>query len=580
MASWDDVAPTKDELAATSQHAWDSAPPLKEELAKSSGNKSWLDTEIPGGTPRGYIKGTLNALPVAGMVAGGVAGTATPATPVGGAALGMAGGVALKNLGEKYILGEDKDRSQIYGEPAKALAEGAANEMGGQVIGKVGELAAKSAPAKYVAGKAGDFAKWLATNASNVPKSDIEAYLKDPAKVMSIFKEAGGDEQEMADTARQKINAKIQSTKGDLNNQISQALEKRAGETIDSKPIVEKLEAVKGKINAKLNSGDIEEVDGLIKKVGAVSDEKGNISLQDAHDLKEYLRGQAKGTYSKNGQIFQLGDQTTRAAKAGAATTRSLLNDAAPEIAAANSKLSDLHDIEDVMGRNVLAEGKPASSFLGAASGESPANAKALRQIGDVTGADVVGDAKNVSAAKTFGSPSLTPLDRTGKAAARISATGILGGAAGYALGGDEHAAIGGALLAEGFTSPMAIKLAMDSGMGLKGLAKVGSEVAPSFVGQAAEKVAPSSMINKTLKAAGLNNSPDAPTKGPEKWANDGFAKLMDHAGDDKSLQASRDQIMASPQGKKLLIAASDLKPGSKAMEDVLSKIKALGEQK
>ncbi len=99
----------------------------------------------------------------------------------------------------------------------------------------------------------------------------------------------------------------------------------------------------------------------------------------------------------------------------------------------------------------------------------------------------------------------------------------------------------------------------------------------PTLFSNLAKNVANTNLESKASKAA--DQAPQSP-KGPDKWADDGFANLMDHTGNDKSLQASHDQIMSSPQGKKLLIAASDLKPGTKAMADVLSRIKALGEQK
>ncbi len=116
-----------------------------EQSAKASGD--WRDTELPlGTTPRGLIQGGLNALPTAGMLGGGVMGAAagTAAAPglgtvggaVGGAGLGAAGGEALKNLGERYLLGQEKTRADIYGKPAMGLVEGATGEMGGAIIGK------------------------------------------------------------------------------------------------------------------------------------------------------------------------------------------------------------------------------------------------------------------------------------------------------------------------------------------------------------------------------------------------------------------------------------------------------------
>lgn len=61
------------------------------------------------------------------------------------------------------------------------------------------------------------------------------------------------------------------------------------------------------------------------------------------------------------------------------------------------------------------------------------------------------------------------------------------------------------------------------------------------------------------------------PAKGYDKWANDGLQKLIEHSGD-KSLSALRD----NPKAKQLLISASDMKIGSKSMDSVLMKLRAL----
>ncbi len=57
--------------------------------------------------------------------------------------------------------------------------------------------------------------------------------------------------------------------------------------------------------------------------------------------------------------------------------------------------------------------------------------------------------------------------------------------------------------------------------------------------------------------------------KGPDKWASDGAAKLLKH---DPELKAEIDELKKSKQGRELLIRASDLKPGSKAMDNLLKK--------
>lgn len=74
-----------------------------------------------------------------------------------------------------------------------------------------------------------------------------------------------------------------------------------------------------------------------------------------------------------------------------------------------------------------------------------------------------------------------------------------------------------------------------------------------------------------TLKAADQK-----PTKGPEKWQADGLKKLEDHAQSDDDTQVIEKAkgAMNDPATKKLLIAASDLKPGTRAMAAVLAKLK------
>jgi len=88
----------------------------------------------------------------------------------------------------------------------------------------------------------------------------------------------------------------------------------------------------------------------------------------------------------------------------------------------------------------------------------------------------------------------------------------------------------------------------------------------------------PGSVLSKPGKSD--NEKPDQeesrPLKGSEKWANDGVEKLKSH---DKSGALSNpkviEKIMNSKEGKSLLIAASDLKPNSKAMDQLLAKIKS-----
>lgn len=66
------------------------------------------------------------------------------------------------------------------------------------------------------------------------------------------------------------------------------------------------------------------------------------------------------------------------------------------------------------------------------------------------------------------------------------------------------------------------------------------------------------------------------PLKGKDKWASDGFDKLIQHSDDQlrNDLMNKKDTLLSDPKIKDLLIQASDLKPGSKSMDNVMSKIK------
>jgi hypothetical protein len=435
--------------------------------------QSWLDTQLPfNTTPRGFIQGGLNALPAAGTIGGGMLGAAAgfPTGPgaiaasVGGAGLGAAAGTALKNLGESAILGQNKTRKDIYLDPAKGFLQGAKDEMTGQSIA--------AGIAKY--------GPKIAHTVSGIPEKEVETYAKNADEINAMTKSADNDVQEMADMARGKLNSQIQDTRKAMNEQISQALATKKG-SIDSFDILDALETSKAQINAKLRPDEIKEVDELIGKVKSLSN-KGKIGLQDAHDLKEYLQEVAEGSYSKAGQIFQAGDKTQRAAKSAGAMARKLLNAEAPEIAEANNTLSKLRKIESTMNKNMLAEGKTASSLLAAGTGGNPANAKLLERLGQVTGTDALGEAQKLAAARTFGNPAYMPIDQTGKSLTRM---GIAGGL-GYLTGG-----VPGVVAGEVLSSPAAIKQMINVGApimktpgGVQGLVQGGKVLKRGLLGE------------------------------------------------------------------------------------------------
>jgi hypothetical protein len=126
---------------------------------------------------------------------------------------------------------------------------------------------------------------------------------------------------------------------------------------------------------------------------------------------------------------------------------------------------------------------------------------------------------------------------------------------AGYALG---H---GGGAIADKYSGPIFKKM-LDAGVQTGKFSRA--------VADGLGKLSPGKMT-ETIERYKSNS------KGPEKWAIDGFGKLMNHADEDdqKLIGDQLDSLMKSKNGKKLLISASDLKPGSKAMADIMEKIKS-----
>lgn len=88
---------------------------------------------------------------------------------------------------------------------------------------------------------------------------------------------------------------------------------------------------------------------------------------------------------------------------------------------------------------------------------------------------------------------------------------------------------------------------------------------------------APSRFPKAADKGESVSKAQPAPIKGPDKWASDGHANLIAHAVDSDvkdQLNDSKEALMADPKSKDLLVAASDVKPRSNAMEKILNEVK------
>jgi hypothetical protein len=167
---------------------------------------------------------------------------------------------------------------------------------------------------------------------------------------------------------------------------------------------------------------------------------------------------------------------------------------------------------------------------------------------------------------------------------------GTLGGAIGHAVGGTEGAVLGASVGAQGGGvldkyGGQIFKSGLNKGMAAgRVLKSVGQtlgtslERAPSISGQGVTSMIPTAP--SFPQAASNQNSVDP--KGPDKWAGDGFQNLRGHVGDDdrKMLEDNKGALLVDPKSKQLLITASNFKPGSKPLDDIMKHLKTrLGEK-
>jgi hypothetical protein len=445
-------------------------------------------------------KSALHMAPTIGMLGGGALGTlAEPgAGTLAGAGLGGALGKSVENIG-MHALGESTQHP--YVDVAKAGGEAMLSELAGMGIGKSIGAVAESPVGQKVIGAVGKGAAKVGEMLSGVPEKEIVTYAKNAEEIKNMANASDNNTFEAAEQLRQKWADKVNGTRQKLNNYISETL-KGSDKTVDVKPIIKSLEDYKRSINRKLEPEQVAQVDTLINRITSLAQKEtkvvgeapeqgvfdflmsklglkeapqaptkivkewvdnGKISVSDAHDVKQFLQERAKSAYYPQGQVFPLGKDAARAAKQGAAVARKLVNDAEPVVAKANNQLALLHNIEDTMNANMLKIGSPESSILAAGSGGNLRNAKALDRLGQITGGDMLGDAQNLSAMRTFGSPKLMAQGTTGKTMTHLLSGTGLGAAAGYAAGGKEGAMLGAGIGA-GLTSPMAMRGMIDLG--------------------------------------------------------------------------------------------------------------------
>jgi hypothetical protein len=397
--------------------------------------------------------------------------------------------------------GQGAVMSALDGKEGESASDKIARAKSGAKLSGGIQLAAESLP--YV----GKFVKAagvkIGSALTGVSDDIIKTYADKTDEVNNMIKSSGGDMTQAADQVRTEVSSGIQSHKAKLNGQISAELKNAPQERVHSiQPIIERLEAAKSKLNPNFKAAAISDIDEMIAAVKANAPD-GMTNLQGLYETKQFLNEGAKSAYTKGGQIFTRASEAARAAKDASTDAREILKPASEVIAQADNQLASLHRIESKLNKNLLKAGAPDSALFAAGSGGNKRNEAMLKLLGEKSGVDALGKAKQLAAARSFANPSIMPTDATGKAVGRI----IVGSGVGGAIAGPVGAAVGGAL-----ASPMTLKAGIN-------LASWGSQIAakvPSFAKFARENpVAAQAVIQLTAGQIRNANAP-APEITPE----------------------------------------------------------------
>lgn len=460
------------------------------------------------------------------------------------------------------------------------LVGGALIPTAGQALKKTGEAIARSQPGQAAARA---FAK-AGSALTGVAQKEIETFIARAKAVNETIKKYGNDISEGVDAFRDRTLGALRSKRSELSQAITRELDSASPEKIVSaRFIIDKLDEIKKTLSPNLESEAVKQIDEMIQAVSAEAGETGALSLGELFKVKEFLQDRAKGAYMKAGQLFSTAKQSQRAAKIGGAAARKILNEVSPEIAKANNQLSMLHQLESEMQRSLLKRGTSPSSVLSAGSGANTRNARMLSRVDEVTGGQALQEAENLASARTFANPSLLPQDATGKTMTRMAVAGGIG----YLFDGPEGAAIGAA-----FSSPFALKQAIRLGRipakvfsKLAGGAKDVTEETFARAAKALETPEGRALVlrefvNKGSGAATrVAEKDEAPKRGHEKWANDGFDKVLKHTTDQAAVKRFRElksELLKDKRARRLFIQASDLRPGTRAMDNVVKKLEEL----
>lgn len=615
---WDDAPPTTAELAKTTP-SWDAAPPSKQEMASlddavhmqkikqmdesgyASGN-ALFDTLTAGHLPQ--IKAKLGQL----LSGEGIANDENYVSRRDKAIADM------KALADKYP-GPTRE-GKIVGIIAPMLASGgmsgaaeSAAESVPLLAGEAGPAIAKASLPKVIAKGAGIGAMMgAAQNPGDTPGvvdpiqgearaknaaigaaiggtlSGAASKIPDAAEALNnlaetkAFKAAGAM---LKDFRKAAATGQVQDTgRFILDNGLL-----KAGDTVAD--VAEKASALKDSVGEQLGKG-YDAASQILPKLGPEAVERvsaaGFNPVRDKAEILKAAKEELGYSFRAKGALSQISDYLDELAEKHGDKTLNVRD--------TNSIKTALDKTAINWERNPLTRDPDAETalktfrgYLGnkvsnqvQTIGEAIGNPEAAKNLADLNSkygmaskvARIANDRVNRDAANQM--LSLTDkIAASGAAAAKGGAPGLAAAAA-AGIGSKVARTFGNGVIATGANA---------GAQALERVASIPGQIAanPGVYKELAGNAPPLSSINVSPKTAELDRDSSTTaqtkvttTKGPDKWATQGFDKLTEHLGDSADL--NRTALMSDPKTKQLLIQASDLKPGSKAMDNLVKKLK------
>ena len=342
----------------------------------------------------------------------------------------------------------------------------------GQGVAALGDKASEAA--RYVAPKLSDAVSTVYNKGkgllsqvlgegTGIGKTPTKIYMDRGPEIDQLGKDYGGDYVQYSNDVKDRIQAAIAQKKGEWSQQISSELSSlpKDAEGVDASSIKDPVKEIRSSLNKNLDMSVADRKtikSDILEQIDNVTRKDGTIHPDDAFDLYNQMRQMASGQYPKNGQIFTGSDDVGRAAKAAASALKSSFSDILPETQEAFGNYSKLHDINDVINKNMLVPGRSEASLLGAGATEFNKNRSNLKELDDLLGTNFVKDAENGVAMRAFYQPGLTSYIPTGKHSAMTGLGVGTGYAIGHALGEPTAGAGIGLVAGQALSSPKAVK--------------------------------------------------------------------------------------------------------------------------